>query len=361
VVNSASGVERDPSSISQTLRHTETSRAPGAASVTATAELPAPALCGIRALRSAIAELVQGAELARSGSTPLELMEDLGERAALVGCQLLEPSPFRARAVGEPVPMFRAFLDGKQKSEEVAFVRGAPLIAGAVAAVIRERGSSGTTTWGMKSERRLYAPLSLVGSLLPDELHARIAVVDTSSDMAGEAGDAMRHPLQLRRRAYHLVQRARENLEQLLAEDWSESGAAQPLLVDGSISRMSRGGDMRPLIGLVKSHRTMYLTGDEVETVVSLQAGERSSTFLVESRNGPVASWYLRLRREPGRDPLWGLVRVEIPPATFSARRAEEVSRWVLAESTPLSLPDSRWDRLVYGVRDCEMFLEAVM
>jgi hypothetical protein len=27
----------------------------------------------------------------------------------------------------------------------------------------------------------------------------------------------------------------------------------------------------------------------------------------------------------------------------------------------PLALPDSRWDKMVYGVRDCEEFLRAVM
>jgi hypothetical protein len=40
--------------------------------------------------------------------------------------------------------------------------------------------------------------------------------------------------------------------------------------------------------------------------------------------------------------------------------RANEVSRWILAEASPLALPDSRWDKMVYGVRDCEEFLRAV-
>jgi hypothetical protein len=32
-----------------------------------------------------------------------------------------------------------------------------------------------------------------------------------------------------------------------------------------------------------------------------------------------------------------------------------------LAEVAPVSLPDGRWDKMVYGVRDCEEFLRAVM
>src|SRR5205807_10418860 len=97
-----------------------------------------------------------------------------------------------------------------------------------------------------------------------------------------------------------------------------------------------------------------------------LKAGERSSVVRVTSRRRtPVASWYLRLRDAAGRDPLWGLVRVEVaePKDTSSksvGTRADEVSRWVLAEALPLSLPDARWDKMVYGIRDCEEFLRAI-
>jgi hypothetical protein len=38
---------------------------------------------------------------------------------------------------------------------------------------------------------------------------------------------------------------------------------------------------------------------------------------------------------------------------------ADRISRWLLAETTPLSLPDARWDRLLYPIRDCEEFLRA--
>jgi hypothetical protein len=54
-------------------------------------------------------------------------------------------------------------------------------------------------------------------------------------------------------------------------------------------------------------------------------------------------------------------VRVEVAdadPARVGAR-ADEVSRWILAEAAPLALPDPRWDKMVYGVRDCEEYLRA--
>ena len=59
------------------------------------------------------------------------------------------------------------------------------------------------------------------------------------------------------------------------------------------------------------------------------------------------------------------MVRVELAPsmnhdAKAVGARADEISRWILAEVSPLSLPDSRWDTLVYGIRDCEQFLRSI-
>ena len=63
---------------------------------------------------------------------------------------------------------------------------------------------------------------------------------------------------------------------------------------------------------------------------------------------------------------MWGLLRVEtaLPsPADTPqavAARANLVSRWILAEAIPLALPDGRWDKMVYGIKDCEEFLSAL-
>jgi hypothetical protein len=60
---------------------------------------------------------------------------------------------------------------------------------------------------------------------------------------------------------------------------------------------------------------------------------------------------------------MWGLVRVEsaVPNAGEDfAERADRISRWILAEASPIALPDARWDKMVYGIRDCEQFLAAV-
>ncbi len=50
-------------------------------------------------------------------------------------------------------------------------------------------------------------------------------------------------------------------------------------------------------------------------------------------------------------DVLHGLVRLERPPDVAAVGEATGVSRWMLAERVPLSAPDSRWDRLIYPIR----------
>jgi hypothetical protein len=112
---------------------------------------------------------------------------------------------------------------------------------------------------------------------------------------------------------------------------------------------------------VIKSHRTLYAQGDALAVVMGLKRGERSSVFRVSPRSrSSVLSWYLRLRAAEGHDALWGLVRVEVAECERATERAEEISRWVLAETAPLALPDGRWDKMSYGIRDCEEFLRAI-
>ena len=107
----------------------------------------------------------------------------------------------------------------------------------------------------------------------------------------------------------------------------------------------------------------IYAVDEAIEVVLRLGRAERTSVFLIEpARRTAVASWYLRMRDPAGRDPMFALVRVEVArePAEDITARADEVSRWLLAETAPLAMPDARWDRMVYGVRDSEEFLRAI-
>jgi hypothetical protein len=277
----------------------------------------------------------------------------------------LEDGRLRTRVVpGSPTPGFAAFLDGTQQSRVAHWEHGIPIVHGTVAAVVRRRVDRRLCTWREPSiASRLYAPQAYVDGSRWGAIGAGpFEIVDTT---ARDGADTVRHPLNLLERAVHAVQEDRERAEQSLAARWCrESG--EPLYVDGGLSLDDSLGAAPSVVGVVKSHRTLYVGADDLPTVLALREGERSSVFLLSARfRRPVASWYLRLHG--GSDPLWGLVRIEIAPGTADApadaltRRADEVSRWVLAERTPLALPDSRWAAMAYGIRDCEEFLRAVV
>jgi len=179
------------------------------------------------------------------------------------------------------------------------------------------------------------------------------------------SGDAAAHPFALRDEAVHRIQDDRETAERELAELWCQH-EQEPLFIDGNISGSEKVAVAACTVGVVKSHRTLYAEGDALRTVFGLRRGERSSVFRVTSpKRVPVASWYLRARDPVGHDPMWGLMRVEIAPPSPIDRdsigpRADQISRWILAEASPLAMPDARWDKMVYGIRDCEEFLRAV-
>lgn len=165
-------------------------------------------------------------------------------------------------------------------------------------------------------------------------------------------------PVLYARAAQH-VNRWRESLERELAVRWCAADTDGWLLMDGSITISPELAACTRAIGLIKSHRTRFFDGAEARTVLDLEVGERSSVFEPHTRNlAPVRSFYLRLRPHDQRDIFWGLVRVEMARSHEPAF-ADVVSGWLLAETTPLSLPDLRWDRLIYPIRDCEQFLRA--
>lgn len=297
-------------------------------------------------------------------ATPLELAS-LGTQEAprLIPASLLEDRTLRVHPVREPpVARFSAFLDGTQASRPVAHVDGVPIVHGAIAAVVRERVDRRLRTWrSPRVERRVYAPLALLPEAWRTALRdAAIPLVDTLEGRGVESS----HPFALQDAAVHAVQEDREAIERELAELWCAAAPGE-LLLDGSISGSERVATSACAIGVVKSHRTLYAEGDALRCVLRLAPGERSSVFRITStRRTAVASWYLRLRDAAGHDPLWGLVRVEVAERGLTAasigRRADEVSSWVLAETLPLAVPDARWDKMVYGIRDCEEFLRAI-
>ncbi len=280
-------------------------------------------------------------------------------------CVVAEGTRLEAIPVaGDPIIGFQAFLDGAQRSHVVDYAQTIPVVAGRTAAVIRTRVNRRMVTWGTGSvaESRLYAPLRLLPPAAKRDIKATgLDIRDTLEPQDEVSG----HPLELLRRAVDAVKRDRERLEQDLAESWVGS-TSDSLFVDGGLPHGARSSVSPCCVGVVKSHHTIYAPGEGLAAVLELREAERSSVFMVERTWGPrVLSWYLRLREPPSHDPFMGLVRVEVAltpdlaDAARLTRRAAEVSRWILAERAPLALPDARWDRMVYGIRDCEEYLRA--
>ncbi len=323
------------------------------------------AALSVRTVQRQLAALLPEARPSGTGESTLEIAGQGMDAPRLISATLLEQGPQRPHRVTDPaVPGFGAFLDGTQRSEIASYLGGAPLVLGHAAAVVRERRERRMSTWGAPLvETRMYCPRSLVTTSAWNTLESAYgdALVDTSDGGA----DLTSHPFALRDAAVHRVQGHREALEQRLAERWCV-GERDPLFIDGGISGSETVAVSSCTVGVVKSHRRLYAEGDALATVLGLGHRERSSVLRITSpKRTTVASWYLRLRDPRGRDPMWGLVRVEVahPSAIAVERigdRADEVSRWILAEASPLALPDARWDKMVYGVRDCEEFLRAI-
>ncbi len=321
------------------------------------------------ALRS-LMERLPGMSAVEGGGS-LEPMTS-NDPPVLRSAQMVEGSALRAIRVpaleSPPRSAFGAFLDGAQRVQVVGHHFGMPVVFGTASAAVRVRVNRRMITWGHQPprvERRIFLPLKYLPAFSDwrapssDVEGSQWRIVDTST--ADRNGDyPSQHPAVLLERAIRAVDQEREILEDQLAEAWCAGGEA-PLFIDGGISRSARVASATCAVGVIKSHRTLYVEGDGLPIVLGLEKGERSSVFRVSPRSrSSVLSWYLRLRDPKGRDAMWGLVRVEVAECDRPAERADEISRWVLAETTPLSLPDGRWDKMAYGVRDCEEFLRAI-
>ncbi|MEE3718345.1 hypothetical protein V2H45_16515 [Tumidithrix elongata RA019] len=284
----------------------------------------------------------------------------------LSSAKLLEAS-MRAIPVGEctiPENQFAYFLDGIQRSWLLYYQDYVPVYYGYTAAVIRQRHEALLAKWEHQTYESLYVPFCYFDPAELIQLRSQeLPVTDTkpkdvnssAQDETSDEGEDMQ-PMALREAARNTISNMREKNETDLAEAWIQADLSGWLVMDGSISISRIASEHPRVVGLIKSHNTQYFRFPAQEIILNLKFGERSSVFQPPSRN-PVCSWYLRLREGMNEDMHFGLIRVE---ASLSAiDRVDEISRWILTERRPLSLPDSRWDKMIYPIRDCEMFLRS--
>lgn len=282
-----------------------------------------------------------------------EASEGRSEEASIRPARLEEDPILTIRDVGAAQPWEGpvAFLDGTQRYDIVAHHGVAPLVISTISAAVRERKERRLTT--AIHRRRTLA----VGR--PEVLRAAGDALDGLDQVALDDDEPV-HPVKDLTAVRRAVDRERGRLE-IEVGDAYHRPAGGWLVVDGSLTASPAwAGDSRT-IGIVKSHSILPFSGQDLERYLQLPCGSRSSVFApVSSQVAPVFSWALRLWPWEGHDVFYGLIRVEAAPTRETVWLADQVSRWLMAERAPLSAPDARWDRLLYGVHDVEVFLRSV-
>ena len=294
--------------------------------------------------------------LAVRGLTPASVVPEASggrtEEACIRRATLAEDAELAWHAVGpaEPWPGTLAFLDGVQRSVLLAYAGSAPIVMGEVAAAVRER-----------RERRLVTVVEERGLLVIGRSAALAA--------AGELPDAFRsvalpedeppHPVRDLANAARALDRARGTLELAIGERYRRRADGW-LVVDGALTESPIWAADPRMVAVSKSHATLPFDGQDLDRYLRLPQGHRSSVYIPETRSlTPVRQWAVRLWPWEGKDVFHGLVRVEVAPANGSPDIADALSRWLLAERAPLSTPDQRWDRLLYGIHSVQAYLRS--
>ncbi|MFZ4507436.1 MAG: hypothetical protein ACOYON_07045 [Fimbriimonas sp.] len=260
-----------------------------------------------------------------------------------VDAELLEGEFCAIQVKDQQFSGFTHFLDGAQWVRPVAYHGLYPILFAHVSAALcerKERELAGPKPEQIRTTEMVLAP---AGVLVRDP-QVREVEVDKTDPLT----------------KYHdLIGNERGALEKELARGF-EDGC---LLVDGGIEGIVEDNDPRVIVGLVKSHDTQYFASPErVQTIVDLRAGQRTSAFVrpVQAKNGKIAtSFYLKMREDRHAGPFFGLARVEVAATPAMLGRLDEIAAWLLFERAPASLPDPRYDRLVYPIHLVEKFLKS--
>jgi hypothetical protein len=294
--------------------------------------------------------------LARKGLTPASFVPEASggrrEEASIRPARLVEGGRLGAVAVGaaEAWPGPLAYLDGIQGSEVVGYHGSSPLLAAEIAAAVRERHDRRLHT---VTEQRRYLILARPAALAA----AGDALLDREPVPLPD--DDAPHPVRDLVNAARALDRERGSLE-LAVGDAYRARSSLWLIVDGSLAESPRWAEDPRMVAISKSHSVLPFEGEDLERYLRLPVAHRSSVYAPATRSlAPVFAWGLRLWPWEGKDLLHGLVRVEVAPANGTTELADAISRRIMAERAPVSAPDQRWDRLLYGVYSVEQYLKA--
>jgi hypothetical protein len=274
------------------------------------------------------------------------------EEASIRVARLVEGNSLSAIPVGSPEawPGTLACLDGVQRSEVVGYAGSAPIVVAEIAAAVRER-----------HDRRLHSVLEerrLLALARPDAI-AMAGDALGQMERVSLPDDEPPHPVRDLVQAARALDRSRGALEILLGDRY-RSRSDGWLLVDGSLSESPAWAADTRMVAISKSHSILPFEREDLELYLRLPVAHRSSVYAPQTRSlAPVFAWGLRLWSWEGKDLLHGLIRVEVAPTNGSSELADVISRWILTERAPLSAPDRRWDRLLYGIYSVEQYLKA--
>jgi hypothetical protein len=253
-------------------------------------------------------------------------------------------------------PAVVTFLDGVQHWQVIGYDGVVPIVRAHVAAAARRRGADRRLRTAAETHAELL--VTAVAALRPAVRRALersdLRLVDLAAEEAEQPGRALEA-------ARGAVERARVEAERALGERVAARlGPDEWLVVDGVLSESAVLAAHPRALGVIKSHGAQYFNGAELERALTLAAGRRTSVFRPRGRaRHEVYSWYLRLWPWEGNDLLYGLLRLEARPHADTVAGATATSGWIARERAPLSLPDTRWDRLLYPIWDVEQYLKA--
>lgn len=270
--------------------------------------------------------------------------------ATLVEGDRLAAVPLGAAAAA---PDGVGFADGIQRWSVEGHFGLVPVVRAEVAAGVLVRARGALACAVRRSDEFLVVP---AGRLAPAQREA----VDLVGLPVREADAGPRpHPLMDRFAAAQVVERRRETLEREVCAAFLADTEA-PLIVDGGVRGLRDAPGAERALGVIKHHETQFLDGPDLEVALTLPEGSRSSVFTRDlDGGGTTLSWYLRLWPWTDEDLLHGLTRVERLALDGVPADADRVSRWLLAERSPIAGRDPRWDRLLYPLHEVETLLRA--
>lgn len=276
-----------------------------------------------------------------------------GWEARSVDAQTVNGEEFRIADVpAVDVSEFTHFLDGAQRSWQVLYRRLSPVYVAHTSAAVLERVDGDLIPPDDATYRGDLEAFVPDDPQLADALRRFVSVVTVpvKDTPAGGLDDLVRERISDRR----------DELEKDLAQRFSGG----KLLLDGGLGNALRHQGEQPfVVGVVKSHRKQYFNSPKrTEMILGMKPGQRSTVFErpADAQQGEsVYSFYLRLHEAQQAGPLFGIVRVEMPSDPQFADRADEIAGWILHERAPLSLPDPRFDKLLYPIRLVEQHLKA--